>query len=165
MTLVLWRLVLYKITWICFISNTIYMFGLGLIKWCVISWYDVVRLLDERYDIKSHVNLGGFPTQLQASYVSSHTEDLWYNERVCLWMTIYIYIYIYIYISIYVCVCVCVCGKLDKSNTKRLFRCVIFNSALVHLERLRTVTIFCFLQFENIWGEPKIYIHFKTNNL
>ena len=27
--------------------------------------------------------------QLQASYVSSHTEELWYNETVCQWMTIY----------------------------------------------------------------------------
>ena len=27
-------------------------------------------------------------------YVSSHTEDLWYNETVSRWMTIYIYIYI-----------------------------------------------------------------------
>ena len=36
--------------------------------------------------------LGGFQSQLEASYVSSHTEELWYNETVCLWMTIYIYI-------------------------------------------------------------------------
>ena len=36
----------------------------------------------------------GFRSQIQASRVSSHTEELWYNERVCLWMTIYIYIYI-----------------------------------------------------------------------
>ena len=33
-------------------------------------------------------------------YVSSHTEDLWYNETVCLWMTIYIYIYILISLSV-----------------------------------------------------------------
>ena len=35
------------------------------------SWADVVRLLAE---------LGGFQFQLQASYVSSHTEELWYNS-------------------------------------------------------------------------------------
>ena len=46
----------------------------------------------------------------QASFESSHKEELWYNETVCLWMTIYIYIYMlekralfksttYIYIS------------------------------------------------------------------
>ena len=45
---------------------------------------DVVRLLAERYDTKSKVKLGGSRCQLQASYVSSHTEELWYNETVCL---------------------------------------------------------------------------------
>ena len=58
----------------------------------------MVRLLAERFETKSNVKLGGFQSQLQASYVSSHTEELWYNKTVCLWMTIYIYIYIYIYI-------------------------------------------------------------------
>ena len=58
------------------------------------SWADVVHLLAERYDTKSNVKLGGFQSQLQASCVSSHTEKLWYNKTVCLWMTIYIYIYI-----------------------------------------------------------------------
>ena len=57
------------------------------------SLADVVRLLAEQSEIKSNVKLSGFPSQLQASYVSSHTEELWYNETVCLWMTIYIYIY------------------------------------------------------------------------
>ena len=51
----------------------------------------VVRLLAERYDTKSNVNLGGFRSQFQASYVSSHTEELWYNKTVCLRMTIYTY--------------------------------------------------------------------------
>ena len=37
---------------------------------------DVVRLLAERYDTKSNVKLGGFRPQLQASYVSSHSEEL-----------------------------------------------------------------------------------------
>ena len=58
------------------------------------SLADVVRLLAERSDTKSNVKLGGFRSQLQASYVSSHTEVLLYNETVCLWMTVYIYIYI-----------------------------------------------------------------------
>ena len=49
----------------------------------------MVRLLAERYDTKSNVKLGGFRSQLQASDVSSRTEELWYNETVCLWMTIY----------------------------------------------------------------------------
>ena len=37
---------------------------------------DVVRLLIERYDTKSYVKLGGFQSQLQASYATSHTEEL-----------------------------------------------------------------------------------------
>ena len=53
---------------------------------------DVVRLLAERYDTKSNVKLGGFLSQVQLSYASSHTEELWYNETVRLWMTKYIYI-------------------------------------------------------------------------
>ena len=60
----------------------------------------MVRLLAERSDTKSNVKLGGFRSQLQASDVSSHNEELWYNETVCLWMTIYIYIYIYILSSV-----------------------------------------------------------------
>ena len=32
---------------------------------------------------------------IETSSVSSHTEELWYNETVLLWMTIYIFIYIY----------------------------------------------------------------------
>ena len=43
----------------------------------------------ERYDIKSNVKLAGFQSQLEASCVSSHTDELRYNETVCLSMTIY----------------------------------------------------------------------------
>ena len=50
----------------------------------------MVRLLAEQFEIKSNVKVGRVSTQFQASYVSSHTEELWYNETVCLWMTIYI---------------------------------------------------------------------------
>ena len=35
---------------------------------------DVGHLLAEQYDTKSNVNLGGFLSQLLASYVSSHSE-------------------------------------------------------------------------------------------
>ena len=49
----------------------------------------MVRLLAERSDAKSNVKLGGFRSRLEASYVSSHTEELWYNETVCQWLTIY----------------------------------------------------------------------------
>ena len=54
---------------------------------------DVVCLLAERYNIKSYVKLYGFQSQLQVSYVSSYTDESWYNNTVCLWMTIYIYIW------------------------------------------------------------------------
>ena len=50
----------------------------------------MVRLLA---DIKSNIKLGGFRSQLQTSYMSSHTEMLWYNDTVFLWMTIHTYIY------------------------------------------------------------------------
>ena len=42
--------------------------------------------------------LDGFRFRLGASRMSSHIEELWYNETVRLGMTIYIYIYIYMYI-------------------------------------------------------------------
>ena len=40
-------------------------------------------------------------SQLAASRMSGHADELWYNETVCLWMIIHIYMC--------VCVCVCVC--------------------------------------------------------
>ena len=40
-------------------------------------------------DVKS----ARFWSQLEASWVSSCTEEFWYNETVYLWMTIYAYIY------------------------------------------------------------------------
>ena len=61
----------------------------------------MVYFLAERSDTKSNVKLGWGLSQLQASYMSSHSEELWYNETVCLWMMIYIYM----------CVCVCVCVR------------------------------------------------------
>ena len=54
----------------------------------------MVRLLIEQYNNISNVKLGGFRSPLQVSYVSSLAKELWYNETVCLWMTLYIYIYI-----------------------------------------------------------------------
>ena len=53
---------------------------------------DEVGFLAEWFDTKSNVKLGKFRSQFQASYLSSRTEELWYNETVCLWMTTYIYI-------------------------------------------------------------------------
>ena len=41
----------------------------------------------ERY--LTGVKSAGFRSQLEVSCVSSHTEELWYNEKVCLWMTVY----------------------------------------------------------------------------
>ena len=45
---------------------------------------------------QADVTLPGFRSQLETSHVSSHTDELWYNIRVCGWPYIYIYIYIYI---------------------------------------------------------------------
>ena len=50
----------------------------------------------EPYDTKSNVLLDGFWSQIQASYVSSHTDDCDTKQSV----DDYIYIYIYIYIII-----------------------------------------------------------------
>ena len=55
-----------------------------------------VTEMAEWLDAMSSVKFGMFWSPFQASSVSSHTEELWYNETVCLRMTIYIYIYIYI---------------------------------------------------------------------
>ena len=50
--------------------------------------------LRRRFDLgvchQPDVKLGGFRSRLGASRVSSHTEELWYDETVCLWMIIYI---------------------------------------------------------------------------
>ena len=111
----------------------------------------MVCLLAERNDTKSNVMLGGFQSQLQSSYVSSHTEELWYNEKVCLWMTIYITCWflwhlvsgfthsssecikhetqsyrhhheIYIYIYIYIYkMCVCIITLLQQHIIARFF--------------------------------------------
>ena len=48
-------------------------------------------MLAERSDTKSKVKLGGFQSHLQASYVSSHTEELWYNESLSVDDNIYIF--------------------------------------------------------------------------
>ena len=61
---------------------------------------DVCRRVAERYDTKSYVKLGGFRSQFEASYVSSLSEKLSYNETVFLYIYIYIYIYIIIIIII-----------------------------------------------------------------
>ena len=52
----------------------------------------------EQSDTMSNVKLGGFRSQLQVSYASSHTEELWYNETVYLWMTIYIYFFFFFFL-------------------------------------------------------------------
>ena len=47
---------------------------------------DSVRV---RYPL--YVKSPGFRFQLEASWISSHNEELWYNETICQWMTICIY--------------------------------------------------------------------------
>ena len=48
-----------------------------------------ITKIGERLDTMSSVKLRGFRSQLEASHVSSHPEELWYNETVCQGMTIY----------------------------------------------------------------------------
>ena len=55
------------------------------------SLADVCQLMAARYDTKSNVKLAVFQSQLGASCISSHTDDLWYNETVCAGLYIYIY--------------------------------------------------------------------------
>ena len=56
----------------------------------------------ERYDAKSNVKLIWFRSKFQASYMYSHTEEMWSNETVWLMsltlLTLLIYIYIYKYV-------------------------------------------------------------------
>ena len=111
----------------------------------------MVRLLAEQYDTKSSIKVGGFWSQLQASYMSSHTEELWYNETVCLWMTLYIYIYIYNLTNFYKLIFFQI-----KSSRK-------FN--LVKRYRIRTDIIWYFLipNFKPLKPSNKMYKLFKNN--
>ena len=61
------------------------------------AWRATYIVLHERYYLIPYNSVGymvrllvGFQSQLQVSYMSSHTEELWYNETVCLWMKIYL---------------------------------------------------------------------------
>ena len=54
------------------------------------SQADVCLLMTERYDTKSNVKLGGCQSQLETSYVSLQTEELWENEIVSLYTSMYI---------------------------------------------------------------------------
>ena len=65
------------------------------------------------------VKSAGFRSQLRASRLSSHTDELRYNETV-MWMTIYIYIYI----CVCVCVCVCVCACIYVRVCVYIYICV-----------------------------------------
>ena len=51
--------------------------------------------IDDASEVRylSDEKLAGFWTQLEVSPVSTHTEELWYNKTVNLWMTICIFIY------------------------------------------------------------------------
>ena len=89
----------------------------------------MVRLLVERFDTKSNVKLGGFRSQLQASYVYIHTEELWYNETVCLSMTIYIYLY----------VCVCVQKIIFIQRIEILRNKIIFAASLIAYQLFKKI--------------------------
>ena len=77
--------------------------------------------INSRADVESHFGLGvchrsnvksgEFRSQLEASRVSSHTEELCYNETVCLGTKKYIDM------CVCVCVCMCVCVSAVWGNT------------------------------------------------
>ena len=102
--------------------------------------------MTERLDTMSSVKLGGFRSQLEASCVSSHTEELWYNETVCLWMPIYtdrdnvtLHSLILVYSKNYF--------SFSKIFISRLFKMVASQSALSLNRGLSS--IFCWLKSEN----------------
>ena len=47
------------------------------------SLAQVCQLKAERNNSKFKVKSGGFESQIEVSYMSSHTDDLWYNKTVC----------------------------------------------------------------------------------
>ena len=111
------------------------------------SQADVCRLMAERYDTKSNVKLDGFQSQLETSCVSSHIDELWYNEIVCLQMTIYIYIYIYI------CVCVCVCVR-DQQKTlwpESILQTNEYATQTVHIKYIIMIIILSCYQHRSPW--------------
>ena len=116
----------------------------------------VVRLMAERYDTESKVKLGGFRSQLKASYVSSHIDELWYNKTVCLWMTIqYIYIYIYIYIQTNICIYIYIYLSVDE----HIYMCVYIYIYMYMHEHTHTHTyIYIYIynlcpSSKNLWQE------------
>ena len=60
-----------------------------------------VTEMAEWLDTKSSVKFGRSRSQLEVSCVSSRTKELWYNETVYMWMSIYIHMQS----SMRVCVC------------------------------------------------------------
>ena len=51
--------------------------------------YMFIYIEGEPLDISSSEKLSGFRFSFEASCVTTRTEELWYNETICLWMTIY----------------------------------------------------------------------------
>ena len=71
------------------------------IKCVIIPERTYVAEMAERLDTNSRVKISMFRSHLEASCVSSYTEELWYNETVCGWQHSHPHAYIYIYIYIY----------------------------------------------------------------
>ena len=69
---------------------------------------------------------------LQLFSVARHTEELQYNETVCLWMTIHTYIYIYIYIFIYI-------SSLSVDDNTYIYVCIVIHRQIVSLYRNSSV--------------------------
>ena len=80
-----------------------------------------VTEMAEWLDTMTCVKLSGFWSQVEASHVSTHTEELRYNQTVCPRVTVYIYIYIYIMLCVNMVLCIHHMdpGKADREKAWR----------------------------------------------
>ena len=83
-----------------------------------------------------------------------------------LWFFSHVYVYIYEYIYIYIYM-IEICGKLDKSNTKRRFKCVIFPSGFILYSVTSSRLRLFFLSFKHFRFFPSHpnQTHTLQNNL
>ena len=98
---------IYRLTHKLKINSSSHELSISAIHWIICKKYSVKNsFTNHENDNGSGVRYqtaeksAGFISQLEASCMSSHTEELWSNETVCLWIIMYIYIYIYICIKV-----------------------------------------------------------------
>ena len=131
---------------------------------------------------QADIKLAVFWSQLEASRMSSHNDELWYNETVFLWMTIYIYIYIYIYIHLYDIIVYYIHMLLKKkivvlpTSHHQMMRLGVFQSQSIittnpecssstlqyHLTLLFSCIILSALSTYQHWSNNRQYMHLLT---